>query len=379
MTLKRTQTVFVFVMFVMAACVEPYPPPASVADAAFLVVDGFLNATTGNATVKLSRSIALDATVPIPPEHNAVVTVEEENGTSFDLTETDDGIYSADDIEVTPSGLYRVHIVTNDGKSYRSDFVEVKQAPAIDSVVTRYQPNGTHFYVSSHDDANNTIYYRYLFTETWEYRVPVYSFWKKVGVTPVFRDPVTEQVFTCWRSTISTEILTTSTKALSKDVVSMFPINYIKRGARQLSRRYTINVQQRAISQDEFEYWSQIRKTTESLGGLFDPLPSQVVGNIRNEEDSQEPVLGYFSGGFVSEKRIFLSNGELPGYLQAVDPYDFICEARFIPIDNPELIGGDTYVEQIGQPPVGYTAVPTYCADCRSQGGNNFPPDFWIK
>lgn len=360
----------------MAACVEPYPPPSSLAEVNYLVVDGFLNGTSRSAVVRLTRATPLAAAVPNPPEEDASVSVENIEGGSSTLSEVDEGIYQVDNLDVSPSSSYRLRIVTKSGSSYVSDYVMIRNAPVLDSVSWRPEPEGTRFYVSGHDPSNSTTYYRYLFTETWEYRVPYYSFWKKVGGLPVFRDPITEQVFTCWNSTLNTEVLTTSTRRLDSDIVSMFPINYIRKGSRMLSRTYSINVQQRAISQEEFEYWDQIRKTTESLGGLFDPLPSQVVGNIRSE-DPGEVVLGYFGGAFVAEKRIFVNNADLPDDLMVVDGYDFTCELRFVPIDQPELAGADTFVEQIGQPPIGYTVAIPNCADCRSLGGENKEPSFW--
>ncbi len=120
-----------------------------------------------------------------------------------------------------------------------------------------------------------------------------------------------------------------------------------------------------------------IKKTAESLGGLFDPLPSQVVGNITNDNDARRQVLGYFSAGYVKEKKIYVSLYDLPDYLEKIDAYDFTCETRFIPIKSPGTCGKRYFVEQIGQPPVGYTAAPPYCADCRSGGGVTEKPDGW--
>ncbi len=376
----RVQTVFIFALFMMGACVEPYPPPSSLTNADFLVVDGFLNATSTSATVKINHSVSLDSSSPYPPEEGANVSIVTDGGESLPLAEVGKGVYEADNLSIDPSKTYKLNIVTSKGASYSSDYVELRHAAVLDSVVFRGEVTGdnrgTRFYVNSHDPLNETNYYKYLFTETWEYRVTYVSDFKKDGFRPVYRDP-SEQVYTCWRSVNSTEILTVSTKRLSTDVVTMFPINFIPRGSRTLSRMYSINVQQRSISQDEFEFWDQIRKTTENLGGLFDPLPSQVVGNVHNDSNPDETVLGYFSAGYVAEKRIFVKFQDLPGALQAVDPYEFVCETKFIPIDQPELVGDLVYISQVGIPPVGYSAAPAICADCRVLGGDNFKPSFW--
>ncbi|HEX8060227.1 MAG TPA: DUF4249 family protein, partial [Cyclobacteriaceae bacterium] len=213
--------------------------------------------------------------------------------------------------------------------------------------------------------------------ETWEFRATYVSDWKKVGGTPVLRDPIKDQVYTCWRTQDSQDVLTISTRKLSEDVVSMYPINFIPRGSRKLSRTYSIIVEQRAISQEEFEYWELIKKTTENLGGLFDPLPSQVIGNITNDNDPSEQVLGYFTGGYVKEQRIFVKFGDIPGNLQVVEAYDFVCETRAIPYSKPEQSGSDVLLSTIGTPPTAWLVGTPNCSDCTTLSGVNVKPSFW--
>lgn len=365
----------------MMACVEPYAPHEIKSAESYLVVDGFLNGSTKSAEIKLTHAIALSQDIPIPAEEKATVTVESANGTVFPLTETDKGIYTASNLNFDETAAYRLRIKTAGGSSYSSDYVTLRKSPSFDSVVWRTKTvgntQGIQFYANGHDPLNQTTFYRYRFTETWEFRATYVSDWRKSGDTPILRDPITEQVYTCWRTQGSIQVLTVSTRNLSEDVVSMYPINFIPKGSRMLSRTYSILVQQRAISQEEYEYWDLIRKTTESLGGLFDPLPSQVVGNVHNDDDASEEVLGYFTGGYVQEKRIFVSFLELPGDLQTVDPYDFPCETRTIPYSQPELSGGDVLLSTIGIPPTAWLVGTPNCSDCTTLGGKNVKPDFW--
>src|ERR1041385_7182745 len=286
--MKNIPTVLIFTLMLMMACVEPYAPQEIKSAQDFLVVDGFLNGSAGTADVKLTHAIPLSENISIPTEEGANVTIGAVNGATITLSETDKGVYTASNLNFDETTAYRLHVKTASGASYSSDFIKIKKSPMLDSVVWRGTDKGLQFYVNGHDPFGQTTYYRYLFTETWEYRATYSSDWKKVGGTPVFRNPITEQVYTCWRSTDSQEVLTVSTRSLSEDVVSMYPINFIPKGSRMLSRTYSIIVQQRAISQEEFEYWDLIRKTTESLGGLFDPLPAQAIGNVQNDNDPNE-------------------------------------------------------------------------------------------
>jgi hypothetical protein len=56
-----------------------------------------------------------------------------------------------------------------------------------------------------------------------------------------------------------------------------------------------------AISETEYDYLGQLRKTTEDLGGIFGTMPTSVTGNIHQLGDAQAPVLGYFSGAEIRE------------------------------------------------------------------------------
>lgn len=381
---KKIATVLISSLVVMAACIEPYFPKGVTEATSLLVIDGFLNASDGSASVTLTHAIPLSENIPFPAEKGANVTIRSADGESvFHLAETSDGVYKADNLNCNPTSAYSLHIETSNGKSYTSDNIQLRRSPQLDSISWRGDNQGggslkgIQFYVNGHDPNNQTTYYRYLFTQTWEYRATFVSDWKKTGGMPAFRDPITEQVYTCWNSTISTSVLVVSTKNLDSDVVSMYPINFIPKGSRMLSRIYSINVQQRATSAEEFAYWEMIRKTTESLGGLFDPLPSQVVGNVHNDNDTQEQVLGYFSGGYVQEKRIFVKFLDLPDDLQRVTPYDFTCEARIIPYNQPELAGNDDFLTTVGIPPTGWLVAPPLCSDCRQFGGENIKPSYW--
>jgi hypothetical protein len=375
---KRIQTTLIFALLMMMACVESYYPPSSTSDMELLVVDGFLNGTSSSATVKLTRSVPLSISIPFPPETGANVSIENTEGDSFSLAETDKGVYEADHLNLDPSTGYRLTIETSSGASYASDFIGLRQSPALDSVSWVPEETGTRFYVSGHDPSNKTIFYRYLFTETWEYNVTYFSYFRNEGGTPVLRNlGAGDQVYNCWTNSLNTEVLTASTKGLGRDRVSMLPINFIKKGSRQLSYLYSMLVQQRAISQEEYEYWGLIKKTTESLGGLFDPLPSEVSGNVHNETDASEKVLGYFSGGYVQEKRIFVRNSELPPALRGVERWDFDCEVKSIPYDQPQLVGTDVFLGTVGIPPVAWSITTPNCGDCRSLSGDNIKPDYW--
>jgi hypothetical protein len=373
--ISRIQTGVVFLLLLAGACVEPFNIPQK--DSSFLgylAVDGYLDGVNGAATVKLTRSIDLADYKAVPGETGATVSIEVENGGSLPLKERDNGLYTADHLTFDPNAKYKLHVATGYGTSYSSDYITMKQSPSFDSLVWRAEDKGIRFYVNGHDDTGNTRYYQYRFTETWVYGVSFDSNYKNVGGLPVKRKKY-EHVADCWDSRNSADVIVKATTDLSNDIVSMFPIYFIDKGARKLLDGYSLLVEQRAISQREYQFWELLRKTNESMGGLFDPIPSQVTGNVRSD-DTSEQVLGYFTGGFPKQIRIFINFTDLPKDLQSLDPLAYDCTIYDFVVGGDTPIGSQVYMDLHIPPNIWYVTTAN-CGDCRSIGGDTIRPKFW--
>ncbi|HEY9005136.1 MAG TPA: DUF4249 domain-containing protein [Ohtaekwangia sp.] len=362
-----------------AACVEPYAPPATESTKSYLVVDGYVNSSDGSATVKLTRSVSLATTTAPPAELNAIVTIEDDQGKSTALTGDTKGNYTGNGIIIGSNRLYRVRIVTSDKQEYLSDFVTLKDSPPIDDLAWVPLNDGVDVVVSTHDDTDNSRYYQWSFDETWEYTAVYLSGFIFENDTLLPR-PFDQYIYRCWRTTSSQNIIIASTDQLQKDVVDKKTLTHIPAGSQKLFIKYSMLAHQRVLTRDAYDYWEQLEKTTESLGGLFDPQPGKVSGNIHNTSNPDEPVLGYFSGGSVTSKRIFIKLGDLPNELRRyqgqegcmIDTVLLEDVKNFIPIYS-EALGTATN----GPITIGYIFTSKTCADCRTQGGVTTKPDFW--
>lgn len=364
---------------VVMSCLDPYDPPVSDTHIDYLVVDAFLNSGNKSVQVTLSKGVPLDA----PRDTStllsgAAISVEGEDGLIIQVPQTGEGFYYASSINIENGKRYQLRIKT-EGKEYLSDLVELKKSPTLDSVTWRPTEDGVTVYVDSHDETGSTKYYQWVYTETWQYHSDLQSFflWNPVTATAVPRTQA-QDVFTCYNSQNSTRVLITTTKQNTLDIVADFPLATIPLGSRKLQVLYSILVQQRALDEAAFNYWKNLQKTTENLGSLFDPLPSQVNGNIHNVRNSNEPVLGYFAGGEVQEKRLFIGVRDLPKDHQFVVPLE--CNLDSIPFEQTKnWKGSNKYViSTYGIPfPLGYTFSTGICADCRESGGVVEKPSFW--
>lgn len=363
-------------------CLDPYEPPVSEADIDLLVVDGIVNVTDQSASVRLTKSLPLEAAATVRTIDDAQVSIEQKDGITLPLQSLGNGKYEISSVAWNVDAQYRLSVDLASGESYRSDFITLTRTPAIDSITYREGKDALNFYVNTHDPTGVARHFKWDYEETWEHTASFVSFFKLVGGLAIERT-VDERIHICWTDAPSTAVRIYDTSRLSEDVVSDFLLNSVPAGSEQLSRRYSMKVKQRTLSEEEFNFWDQLKNTTEELGGLFDPLPYSVVGNIHGVNNNRT-VLGYFGGGEVQEQRIFVSLSDLPRNiaLKTMRSRCYPEEIQSVSIDDLSAMSPAStillepiYVQGGGI--VGYTFSYPSCADCRTQGGTTRRPDFW--
>lgn len=379
------------------SCKKPYNPNPVTTTINYLVVEGEIN-TTDSTIIKLSRTVPLSAKIGSAPEFGASVSIISSTGSNYSLFETGKGFYKSPVLNLDPSAKYALRIITTEGKTYQSDFVAAKNSPPIDSVyykVANSSNPGLHIFADTHDPSNNTRYYRWDFNDTYLYHSAFYSglYLSQIPKDTVLtRDPA-NQIYQCWRSDTSTNILINSSAKLVKDVISQNEIYFIPSTSEQIGDRYSILVRQYALTPEAFNYFQELKKNTEQLGSIFDAQPSELPGNIHCITNPSEPVLGYITAGSTSVKRVFIDNRYLPGWLP-VTPYtsckldtDLFAQPVGFTIQNyvqtfiysSMEMPVSTIVSSPPAPPkiLGYTASIPTCVDCTLRG-SNIRPSFWI-
>lgn len=363
------------------SCKEVFNPPVVSPQTGYLVVEGFINSGNGSSTITLTRTTKLVDSAVIIYEHNALVNIEDENNATYPLIEKDSGNYVSDHLSLDPNLKYRVHIKTKDGKEYVSDFTQSKQTPPIDSITWKIENSGVQIYVNSHDAANNTKYYQWKYTETWEFhstyiksleyaRDPFTNF-----ITGVYQIPPDTTIYKCWKTQKSTNILIGSTENLSADQIYI-PIRYIQPQSFELSVLYYIELRQYALSKEAYLFKQKLKKNTEQLGTIFDPQPSEIEGNIHCLNDTSESVIGYIDVTQEQVSRKFISHDELSGWRTELP-----CVLIKVPNEpgnyDPGLVPVGV-AEYAGRSIKSFFAAQPECVDCTLRG-TNARPAFWPR
>ncbi|MFD1255232.1 DUF4249 domain-containing protein [Mucilaginibacter terrae] len=382
----------IYITFLMAAmfmvnCKEVYSPPEVNVNTNWLVVEGIINTGADSTIFKLSRTVKLTSASTLKPELKAIVTVESNANNIYTLTEKGGGVYFALPLGLDPAKQYRVRIKTTDNKQYLSDFVETKLTPAIDDITFKADDSNLKIYNSTHDDSNKARYYKFDYTETYEFHSPIPTYLKSDGKDIVPRVGAAENITICWRTIESTSVGLASTVKLTKDVVNDNLLTTIPSASERVSVMYSVLLKQYALTKDAFEFWQTLKKNTEQVGSIFDAQPSALKSNIHPVNNSTEVVIGYISACNVTTKRIFISTAQLPAIYSksrlicAPDTFRFVnpvtkvneVSTFLIPklaIPSFELTNPFTGTL------IGYLGSSGNCIDCTLRGSNR-KPSFW--
>lgn len=369
--------VLIFSALILATgCKEKYEVPLKATETNYLVVDGFINAN-GFTNITLRRSVPLKDTAQLKAETNAQVTIASEDNSVYKVREIGNGTYKSDSLILKANQKYRLHIKTITGGEYLSEYVAVKQTPPIDSINWRLENNGVRIFVNTHDSQNNTRYYKWEYEETWE----IHSrYVNSVGL--IYENgalqAANKQMYYCWASQNSVAILLGSSAQLANDIINEAPILFIPYESEKTSVRYSILIEQYSLDKNGYDFLKMMKGNTESLGSVFDPLPSEITGNITCVNNPSEKVIGYVIATTVDEKRIFISASEMHSRYQAG------CGTVYVN-NTPDSIkvyfGGQglmPYQADPGgfAPAVGYYSSEPRCIDCTLRG-SNVKPSFW--
>ncbi len=367
-------TFFTLLFLFTAGCITQFIPETDEIKE-LLVVEGIITNQAGGNTIKLSLSLPLGSKVNARPLKGCTVTISDNLNNSYPLIETVAGTYitNPDHFHGVTGRKYTLHIATNNPgtnfNSYESIPMELKSVPLIDTLFheriifkTNQQgvpsKEGCQVYLNTSDPEGICKYYRWDYTETWEFQLPYF---------------VPNRV--CWMSNNSKVINIKNTSVLSEDRINRYPINFISNQTDRLNVRYSILVNQYSLNEDEFSYWEKLQNITQQVGSLYDITPASVPGNIFCIEDPAEKVLGYFSVSAKASKRIFIDEffaGLVNLYTEC--PSDTIYGPAPIPGLNVSawIIEDQPYA----MPPYKVITKTRGCADC-SVRGSTIKPDFW--
>lgn len=361
--------------FFASACVEPFSPRIPDRQTDLLVVEGYINAGPGTTRIMLSKVSPLSTASQIF-EEGAIVRIESKSGANYAVTERGNGIYESDSLTLPLGDQYRLVIECSNGKTYESEYINTKVTPPIDSVHWKWE-GLLKVYVTSHDDQAATQYYSWTFQEDWQIRsqyviTHYYEMIPSDSLVPYYPSDALK-LYDCWGKSVSQEIVIASTRQLAADLIT-YPVATIPAASQKIQTRYSILVRQRAMTEAEYNYTVLVKKNAEQNGSFFDPMPSQLFGNIRCADRPDEVVIGYVAAYTTQQMRLFVRKDELPAtpLQEKCDSIDFEYSKANLRafLSNPSaVLPYKMYYEDGDSTRLRVLALPAVCLDCRLKPG----------
>jgi hypothetical protein len=366
--------------------VEEYWPTMGEKYDEVMVVDGGITDGPGPYEVKLSLSTNMEKP-EFRPLTGYEVMILDDAGNEEMLTDMKNGSYLSDEegMQGIPGRSYRLRIISPEGEIYESGFEKMEQPVGIDSVWAEFETRedlsydhlleGYRFRISTKPAAKDSVYFLWVLEGTYQYHANHFIKYYYDGMMHPF--PRYDSLYMCWRTYSVREIFTHHTLNMAQPVLRAYPLNYVNTENKKLSIRYSLYTQQHVISKQAYEYWKNLRDQGSEMGSLYTVMPFQVRGNIRNINDPDELVLGYFMTASVTDYRMFVRS---PWWAK----FHYATECAMIKDFSHQLWLWRNYwplylaaeYSEYGQAPA--LPVSQECVDCTKSGGTIIKPDFWI-
>ena len=365
-----------------ASCIYPFTPEPEDGSGT-LVVEGDI--LIGEySTIVLSYAVPVDRPFDIRHPANGEVWVEDDAGIIYsgkpqspNYWEDTNAAFTVDTREADPSRNYRLHVKAGvENYHYMSSWERVCNAPVIDSLSYNLDFERSRFNVALSMHSQNESFFRWSYVEDWEFHAMYRAELEAVqsqGWNPTVTVRAMEKpgsLYSCYGHEVSTQIMTFSTEKQSDDRFVDLEFRPIDRSDRRISYLYRIVVNLEPLSKDAYQYWETIKTNSDYNGNLFAPNPSELVGNIRCEEDPDVLVLGYINVAQRASKEMVVDYSE-HGFYKSPDAYY-----------EPEMISRSQWNDYYknGFLPITYGLMPgdlstTYwaparCVDCLRMGKN---------
>jgi hypothetical protein len=332
-------------------CKELYDPDIDL-NASALVVEGRITNTYGPYTIKLSMAMAYpyDSVYHRQPETGATVSIDCSNGKSVQLTENEsgNGEYTTPvDFKGETGNSYTLKIKTKDGLEYESEAQTLLEPIGYDNIHGWVTENkvlkedntvktvkGADIRLDLFSDINLAETKPYCRFETNIVLQYSYFFYD-----PPINDEWHWQIFG-WNTFIlnEKENITVDVSERKNAIISNHQLCF----APFLASDYKISIPERAtnyiyylrfdqytINKDAYDFYTDANEQISAEGKIFDPVATQLKGNIKCTTDPEKPALGFFEAASVIKKALLFVKSdkylkiEFVPYLNNINAYGY--------------------------------------------------------
>ena len=311
----RSYIIIVIISYItLVSCYKPYDK-ATDTKGKILVINGLITNEKSSYRIHLSYVFPFDSSGTSYPVRSSYVNVTDERGNYIAFHEIGNGYYASDSLQFTanPGSTYILHVNTGDGEIYESDPQLLNPSAYSDSVYAEFDTqetmskingmiilsHGANILADINKESDNTSRFRFKTNLVTQYLNVI---------CPPFQLCI---YYYCWQTENANQNvnLTGGDYSTNSPSVIKHSIGFIEDGLYCFSLIYfipfmissrTIYVDQYTLNNEAYLYYKQIDELLKSNGKLFDPIATQINGNIKCLSHPENKVFGFFEASSVS-------------------------------------------------------------------------------
>lgn len=333
------------ILMLFASCEEYYKPVIDVVPGSLVVESRMTNDTTQNF-VRLSISRDFYSTAPVEWVTGAHIELIESGGGIMQALERSPGYYTFKEVPVEGK-KYSLRISTPNNDVYASDFAEMPPVPTIDSLYTKdhiekryrtnaynvpelYETPGRQILISAPLAPKlNHYLFNYQAVIQWYFSLAAID----SAPTPIEDLRIKQAVIdnsiarphdTIWYGWITMKNTDEFNLAGPKDFsISDHVTNHVIEWLDYRERLYLdstvqqpfhwiFTLDQYGITKASYDFHAKLNQQFSSEGNLFDPVLTQVAGNVHCVNDPSKIALGFFDLCSYKRYRYYMNLGSGP-------------------------------------------------------------------
>ena len=386
--------VYILSLLSFCGCIYPYQPDVSENELNYIVVSGDI--IIGEQTqINMGYVLGLDMPALKLRDYYPYgdLYIENDRGNVYKARRLSGGVYIADTSKAPEDAKYRLTFsCTEKGvkNEYATPWMGVYRAPDIEDL--SYDVLNDKVRLNFSLGGIDTLqYFACDYSETWEYHayyIPTLIYSPSRDSSRLYRTPLsTEDYYYCWDTKDAVEPILSTAEGLSDNSIERKGFLTIPRDDYRLSVLYSILVTARGMSRDAYSYTYNQSTMSNATGDLFQPVPSEMRGNVFNVNDPDELTVGYVSACKLSRRRMFVKSAGI--YNSSFDPFTLLFYPpeedgridfeRYFLTDSPVMVFDTTSSAPTTVSPTKYNVLwgPKKCTDCRAWGGTKTKPAWW--
>jgi len=293
-------------------CQEVFEPESLNSNQKIIVINGSLNDLDASIIVSINYASAFDKDNSVYIK-DASVWLKDDTGNSFQMQSLGNGNYKigSSEVNIRENINYYIHVEISDGKTYESipqmlpgkiDISDISaeigektdDAKNVYGEVITQTFKGLYLYINAKSSDENRKFIRFENTAVYQTQYS-YATSSPMPVTVRCVDYSKLNSLPVVESTLS-GIYGEEVRNREIGFVS-YIMDYSTRSGDTTARSsvgWVIISNSYSLTGESYNYYKKIQKQVSAENKMFDPVPSQIVGNIRCTSNPDEVALGFF-------------------------------------------------------------------------------------